>query len=205
MLTLAVLLALQTAAPEYVPSTPLPMTVSEVRADIDGDGNAEIITLQLISGRRFLDDEPSCASGEKFEGRFAVVVNRLSRLTTTPLDGDDDPLWLWTTPFSFQLSDYNHDGLLDFNLGTYGTCRGWQYLLFTITRDGHVRRLPVTGGTLFNGDRANATYFPLTARGFRNSFADPDRRVIVHQYFRWDSKNRRFYVYRLREDPFEIE
>ncbi len=205
MLILTLLLALQAATAHPVASADAPITITSIRADIDADGEGDIVTLQLVSGRRYLDDEPSCASGEKYEGRFAIEVRRLGQSTVTPLEGDDAPGWLWAVPFSLQLSDYNHDGLVDFNLGTYGACRGWLYRLFTITRDGHVRHLPVDGDWLFNGDRGNATFFPLTAKGFRNSYFDPERNSTVRQYFRWDPKRSRFFLFRTRMVPLELE
>ena len=205
MLIPTFLFVLQAATANPAASADAPISITSVRADIDADGEFEIVTLQLVSGRRFLDDEPSCASGEKYEGRFAIAVNRFGQSTVTPLEGDDAPGWLWAAPFSLQLSDYNHDGLVDFNLGTYGACRGWLYLLFTITPDGHVKRLPVDAGLLFNGDRGNATFFPLTAHGFRNSYFDPEKRSTVRQYFRWDPKRGQFFLFRTRVVPLELE
>lgn len=201
----AFLFVLQAAAAAPAAPASVPVAITQVRADIDADGDFEIVTLQLVSGRRFLDEEPSCASGEKYEGRFAIEVNRFGQTTVTLLEGDDAPGWLWATPFSFQLSDYNHDGLVDFNLGAFDGCRGSLYRLFTIARDGHVTRLPVATGGLFNGDRGNATFFPLTAHGFRNSYFDPERRSTVRQYFRWDPKSDRFFLFRTRVVPLSIE
>ena len=132
----AFLFVLQAATAAPAAPASVPVSITPVRADIDADGDFEIVTLQLVSGTRFLDDEPSCASGDKYEGRFAIAVTRFGQTTVTPLEGDDAPGWLWATPFSFQLSDYNHDGLVDFNLGVFDGCQGSLYHLFTITRDG---------------------------------------------------------------------
>ena len=178
---------------------PLPVTLTEVRVDVNGDGLPDIVSIRMTAGRRTNDAEPWCGMGDKYEGTFVVSVNILGVETVTELNSLYPPrttLWFWAAPWSLAVSDYNHDGLIDFNLGQYGACQGWIYSLFTIERSGKVHLLPTTGafGGVFNGDRGNSSFFPLTRRGFRNLRFDQTKQVYVEEQWEWKQQQNRFIV-----------
>lgn len=126
--------------------------VSDTACDISGDGIPERIQVVLISGKKYVDKNKWCGSGEKWEGQFVVRV-RTSKdllLNETPLNIMLYPeskkpvdLFFWTPMFKLVMQDYNHDGKMDFNLGQYGSCVGNDYTLFSISADGAVIVLPI--------------------------------------------------------------
>lgn len=127
-----------------------PIVISETLYDIDHDGVKEIIQIVMEKGKRYLDKEPWCGKGEKWEGHFTIrTIKRSHAVTRQSLnglllpDGEGEEIFFWTPHFSLVLKDYNGDGRIDFNLGQYGNCNGNLYQLFSINPNGTIERLPV--------------------------------------------------------------
>ena len=152
------------------PESSTRLLVSHTDYDIDNDGSQESIEILLTEGKRYDDTVLWQGNGEKWEGWFQLEVRKgdlvlsaqsLNKLMY-PWQRDPDLLFFWTPEFALVLRDYNSDGQIDFNLGTYGCSSGNLYRFFTIGSDGAVALLPVAGreyGILASGGgaRTNST------------------------------------------------
>jgi hypothetical protein len=133
------------------PESSTRLLVSHTDYDIDNDGSQESIEILLTEGERYDDTQLWQGNGEKWEGQFQIEVRKGDRLLSAqslgklmrPWQRVPDPLFFWTPEFALVLSDYNGDGQMDFNLGTYAGSSGNVYQLFTIGSDGAVAPLPV--------------------------------------------------------------
>jgi len=132
--------------------------ISSIDFDVVGDGKLETVEILLTGGRRYVDEMPWCGMGDKWEGEFAVRVRSgeriLSLVSVNELMGVES-LFFHAPHFELVLQDYNHDGLIDFNLGQYSGCNGGIYYLFTILADGQITRLGHKGYHVF--DHRNST------------------------------------------------
>lgn len=134
-------------------AAPTPVVIASAQADLDGDGLSETLEVVLLQGRRFLDAEPWCGAGDKWEGGFALRVRRGEALLDQrawgelfyPAGNAEEPAFFWA-PLTLVLADYNGDGRPDFNLGAYGSCNANLYRLFSLTPQGRLAELPVQGG-----------------------------------------------------------
>jgi hypothetical protein len=107
----------------------------------DRDWKVEIL---LEQGERYVDNEPWCGNGEKWEGYFSIQVKRdnmvLSKQSLNQLMFPDEkkpgPLSFWTPEFPLVFNDYNMDGQAEFNIGQYRSCNGNYYKIFTVKPDG---------------------------------------------------------------------
>lgn len=96
--------------------------VTESRADIFRDGSKERVQLILVQGKKYHDRELWCGSGWKYEGVFSIsVLFSDGRRVETTLNSfwDNEPLFFYSRPWTIKFADYNHDGVLDINLGQY--------------------------------------------------------------------------------------
>jgi hypothetical protein len=175
--------------------------VAKVVRDFNADGRPDALTIELVSGKRYVDEELWCGSGDKYEGEFAVVVTlaggKTVRHSLRELFGwDDSPtttLFFPAKEWPIVLADYNHDGQLDFNLGQYGSCSGWSYRLMTVSTDGNVSTLGTPDGWLFLLDREPSTnQIRITTEGIAHTYNDNSVGHAWDVHLRWDSKQRVF-------------
>jgi len=177
-----------------------PLIVSESRVDMDGDGLKEIIQIVLEKGRRYQDKTPWCGNGEKWEGMFTIriikgerVVTRQSLNALMNPDAPEEDLFFWTPRFSLSFADYNGDGMIDFNLGQYGSCNGNLYRLYTISTDGIITRLPVDGaeGFFISGQGKRNSSGAIKTRDGKTSFAYYDNTFgkTVRAYYQWNGRS----------------
>jgi len=52
-----------------------PLVVAEAHRDFNGDGKPDTLTIALVEGRRYNDEELWCGSGWKDQGAFALTVS----------------------------------------------------------------------------------------------------------------------------------
>ncbi|MBI4245844.1 MAG: hypothetical protein HY614_01515 [Candidatus Rokubacteria bacterium] len=80
-----------------------PFVVTQALADLDGDGRPDAIAVQMMNGRRYVDDMPWCGMSvggtPKYEGRFVLRVTLAGR---SPVDTDLNGLFnergdMWST------------------------------------------------------------------------------------------------------------
>lgn len=192
---LALLPPLNVGAAPAVP-TPVPRVISQVRADLDGDGRVETLEVVLRQGRRVRDSEPWCGAGEKWEGRFALRVRRGQVLLDEqawgelfyPHGGPGEAGFFWA-PLNLVLADYNRDGRPDFNLGVYGSCNANLYRLFTLEPGGHLRELPLPGGhplAVSGAGQSNSTPLIRMEDGLlTHSYYDNSEGKEITERYRW--------------------
>jgi len=137
-----------------------PLVVAEAHPDINGDGKPDTVTIALVEGRRYNDENGGCRGGWKDEGNFVLTVSisggrtRVYSANDLPLEitGFSDPkksaylMFFQPDPWSIRFADVTHDGRLAFTLGQYGACRGWEYAIFAIDNAGGVSFLPLPDG-----------------------------------------------------------
>ena len=176
-------------------------TVAEALRDFDADGRPDTLAIELVSGKRYVDDDGWCGAGDKYEGEFAVVVKlaggRTIRHSLRELFGRNDSpstLFFPAKEWPIAFADYNRDGQVDFNLGQYGSCNGWSYRLMTVSTDGKVSSLGTSGeGWLFLSDREpSTTQIRITADGIAHTYYDNSVGHSWEVLFRWDSTQRVF-------------
>jgi hypothetical protein len=176
------------------------VTVASVMRDLNADGRPDSLTIELVSGRRYVDEERWCGAGEKYEGEFAVVVSLAGGRTVWHdlrelfgwADSPPTTLFFPAKPWSIVLDDYNRDGQVDFNLGQYGSCSGWSYRLLTVSTDGDVSSLGAfRDGWLFLSDQEPSTdRIRTTAEGISHSYYDNSVGHSWEVLCRWDPSRR---------------
>ena len=125
--------------------------ISSSSADLDGDGRAETVEVVMSQGRRWLDGEPWCGAGDKWQGEFVLRVKRQGRVVSqrpwhelSPAQAAaGEEAFFWAPEFRLVFVDYNGDGRLDFNLGQYGSCNGNLYILLTLDQKDRLTTLPI--------------------------------------------------------------
>ena len=136
--------------------------ISESRFDRNHHDRNWKIEILFEQGERYIDNEPWCGNGEKWEGYFSIQVKRdnkvLSRQSLNqlmfPHEKKPGPLSFWTPEFSLVFNDYNMDGQTDFNIGQYGSCNGNYYKIFTVKPDGVIVPVPIRDADGFFISRA---------------------------------------------------
>ncbi len=184
--------------------------------DLNGDGVADRLSINLIRGREYVDEELWCGGSgtTKIEGVFEICVEFTSGTPVcTPLNPllidpnvywqygrrqlDQPDLWFRAEPWTLELADYNHDGGPDFALGQYSGCRGWDYTMLTVEPNGTIARI-LDDHIFVKSQFGNSICFDLTAHGFRyTAFGDPDW-YACREYARIPGSNR---VTRVKETP----
>jgi len=190
------LLLLLVAGPASAGQAPTPQVIASAQADFDGDGRAETLEVLLLQGRRFLDAEPWCGAGDKWEGGFALRVRRGEALLDqrawgelfSPHGNSGEPAFFWA-PLTLVLADYNGDGRPDFNLGAYGSCNANLYRLFSLTPQGRLAELPVQGGralAVSGAGRNNSTLLIRVEDGvLSHTYYDNTRGREITIRYRW--------------------
>jgi len=190
----------------------VPMLVTTASRDVNGDGKLDRIAIWLTEGRRYDDTELWGGAGEKYEGRFVVLVeitgkmpvtNDLNRLFYPEYEGKEPMFFRCSKPLEMQFADYNHDGLLDFNLGQYAGTAAGCFRLFTVSRDGRVSELSVDGQPSgFGGPlRTHSTsLIAATREGFTHSYYSRMIGTEIRSWYRWD-KDKIMFVLVKQEPP----
>lgn len=123
-----------------------PEVLASIALDVDEDGRPDTLQIEMTEGRRYDDRQVWCGRGSKYEGRFVATVLKDGKTPVeTPLNAlfspEDAILWFWSGPWQIQTADFNHDGAVEFNLGRYAGCNGWEYLVFSIDDSGKVHKV----------------------------------------------------------------
>ncbi len=91
------------------------------------NGSNERVQLSLVQGKKYHDRELWCGSGLKYEGLFSISVlfsdGRRVEITLNSF-WDKESFFSFPGPGPISFADYNHDGVLDSNLGQYASCNG---------------------------------------------------------------------------------
>lgn len=164
-----------------------PVVLAKGLADIDGDGQPDSVAIVLISGSRYTEDgEACCQCGDKYEGQAVVSMSIHSKEIRQDLGKlfQGSPVTFEPGQWELVLTDYNHDGQIDFNLAQPSGCHTWDYALFTIDRFGKITKLPVAEGFPYIGyDFPSTKKIQVTPEGFTvgwiRSNADPEWRTLL--------------------------
>jgi hypothetical protein len=174
-------------------ATPGPrVTITRATVDVDHDGIPETVSVQMISGRHYNDNNLWCGMGEKYEGSFAVVIDIHGRRVETllsPLLGGDS-LWFPAQPWKLVMGDYNDDGQINFNLGQYADCNGWRYRLFSIRPTGVVEMVSLDFRA--NDFAPSTSKITRVEKGFRVTDYDNSRGGNWETTYRWNPTARMF-------------
>lgn len=167
-------------------------TLTRSIVDINDNGEADTLSLEMTYGRHYVDEEAWCGNGEKYEGSFAFVVDFQGNRVTTSLDSllGVDSLWFHTGAWDLALADHNGDGEIEFNLGQYASCVGWNYWIFTIHASGRVEK--VSEQFMVSDFVASTTKLNPAPSGFRAEQYDRMNGKMVENTFRWNGDTRLF-------------
>lgn len=171
-----------------------PTVIARLVRDFIGDKADEVLEVVMLEGREYEDRRAWCGRGPKYEGSFAVELHRGDgSIEHLPLGADFS--FFRSGTWTPEVSDYNGDGALDFNLGQYGTCNGWQYRLFTVTGSGEIQPLRFAGRDWVRASAwENSTdRIVPTASGFRSCWYNNAAGHLLTEY-RWEADLRRFVV-----------
>jgi len=115
-----------------------PVAIIGIYQPIFGNGSKERVQLSLVQGKKYHDKELWCGSGLKYEGLFsiAVIFSDGRRVETTVNSfWDNEPLFFYSRQWRIKFADYNHDGMLDINLGQYKIFRDFRTSFFCFYRN----------------------------------------------------------------------
>lgn len=166
-------------------------TVTSSKVDIYGDGRTETVSLVMTLGKKYHDEEQWCGAGNKYEGDFSIVVTFPDgrRLATELKPLVPCMSFFYSDPWSIYFADYNHDGVLDFNLGQYAGCNGSSYTLFTFSRDGKVLCI---GSASLSGHANSTDKITLTDKGYSDSFYNNAIGGPTQTFYEWDATSQAF-------------
>ena len=125
----------------------IPWLAAAGQVDVDNDGVLDSVRIETFDAKRSIDEEPCAGCGDRVEGHFVAVItlSKTHRTVKSPVSLHPDivdTMWFWYGSGSdLVITDYNGDGRPDFNLGQFTNSIKWEYGLFTIQRDGHVKQL----------------------------------------------------------------
>lgn len=167
--------------------------------DIYGDGGAEKVTLVMTKGKKYKDKKPWCGNGDKYEGAFSIVVTFPDdRRIATELKSLVPHIgFFYSHPWKIYFSDYNHDGVIDFNLGQYSGCNGSEYTLFSFDKDGRLFRL---GSASLSGHDNSTDRIQLTDRGYSASFYNNTIGGNTTIFYDWNPVSKKFIPYRVMDE-----
>ena len=184
--------------------------VASAERDLNADGKRDRISIVMVSGRKYDDEDLWSGMGKKYEGKFDLCVKisgqppvhrNLNRLMYPEYE-QEQPLFFWSAPWRIYFADYNHDGQIDFNLGQHGGSNGWDYRLFTVDPSGGVSELQMEHGeTLMWPDRSNSTdQIHPTDGGFWYRHYDQQRDWLKSTYA-WSKAKGRFVIEKEEPEP----
>ncbi len=171
--------------------------VTESNVDIFGDGSKERVQLSLVQGKKYHDRELWCGAGWKYEGDFSIsVVFPGGRRVETTLNSfwDNETLFFFARPWTIRFADYNHDGVLDINLGQYAGCNGSAYKILSFKPDGKLFWLPVMfyKAIPLSGHDNSSDNIILTERGFSAAYYSNTIGGNTTVFYEWDTVLRLF-------------
>lgn len=203
--------------------------VAESSADLFRNGKKETVRVVLKEGKRYHDEELWCGQGWKDDGKFTVTVvfpdGKTKETALNPLwspEQPDDSLFFRIAdkesgPWEIQFVDYNHDGVMDFNLGQYRDCNGLLYKLLSFRPDGTVYVIPLKsdsgsneiylrlGASDSSQSENSTTNIHLTEKGFSESYYNNTLPGGVTVFYEWDNKQHLFYAARLEEEKSKAD
>lgn len=165
--------------------------VTESSVDIFRDGSKERVQLSLVQGKKYHDKELWCGSGWKYEGLFSIaVIFSDGRRAETALNSfwDNESLFFFSRPWTIKFADYNHDGVLDINLGQYVGCNGSGYKILSFMPDGKLCLLPVMlyKAIPLSGHDNSSSKITLTERGFSAAYYNNTIGGNTTIFYEWD-------------------
>ena len=171
--------------------------VTESKVDIFRNGAKERVQLSLIEGKKYHDEELWCGSGWKYEGVFSIsVIFPDGRRSETKLNSfwDHEKLFFYSKPWAIRFADYNHDGVLDINLGQYASCNGSGYKILSFMPDGKVIFLPVMlyKAIPLSGHDNSSDKITLTRKGFSAGYYNNTIGGNTTVFYDWDPVSRLF-------------
>lgn len=203
----AIALAMMTASICVAAEKPKGKTVAiaSVIYSVDPGGNGKIGILSLImtkgakvnNGLEMVNKGDFTLHLEMQDGQeLATPLNPLCEPITA-----SDPLEFATGVFPLVITDFNRDGISEFNLGQPGNSWGGHYMLFTFADDGsgQIEAMTVSKDKEFNylhpqSGAPSTTQLRQTREGFCHLFTRrdgvEDREFDLH--FRWNAKNKSF-------------
>ena len=169
--------------------------VTSSTIDIFGDGRQEDVSIVMVAGKLHDDkDSMGCGSGLKHQGRFVVIVTfPEGQAVTTSLWPDDKSIFFYANPWEIAFTDYNHDGITDFNLGQYDSCNGSYYTLFSFKPDGKVFEIGHASLTGYDNSTRN---FTVTDEGYSSIIHNSTNGGPTEIFYRWDAASQFFQPYR---------
>jgi hypothetical protein len=138
-----------------------------------------------------------CGSGWKYEGVFSIaVIFPDGHRTETKVNSfwDNEKLFFYSKPWTIRFADYNHDGVLDINLGQYSGCNGSGYKIFSFLPDGKVISLPVMlyKAIPLSGHDNSSDKITLTRKGFSAGYYNNTIGGNTTVFYDWDPVSRLF-------------
>ena len=165
--------------------------VTESSVDIFGDSSKERVQLSLVQGKKYHDQELWCGAGWKYEGVFSIsVIFSDGRRVETTLNSfwDNESLFFFSRPWTIKFADYNHDGVLDINLGQYASCNGSGYKILSFMPDGKLCLLPIMlyKAIPLSGHDNSSSKITLTERGFSAAYYNNTIGGNTTVFYEWD-------------------
>lgn len=175
--------------------------VTRSTVDIYKNGLLADVSLIMTEGRKYDDsDAPWCGNGLKYEGYFAIVVAYPDgrKVATDLWACSENPknrckVFFYVKPWSIHFTDYNHDGVQDFNLWQYGSCNMSSYTLFTFRPDGKVAEI---GYATVSGHDHSTDRIKLDDRGYSDSAYNNAIGGPTETFYEWDKESQMFVPYR---------
>lgn len=176
-----------------------PTIITQSFIDVNGDGQKDSVTIIMVSGKRYRDQD-WCGAGDKYEGVFHIVVQIQGgktveqNLNTLFDESLGNKMFFKSGDWQIQFDDYNRDGRVDFNIGQYGSCNGWVYKLFTIVPSGQIVPLEREERGHFVADSRNSTSKIYTNKiGFYYTYYDNTAGGLTTAYYVWDKTRKKFH------------
>jgi beta-lactamase regulating signal transducer with metallopeptidase domain len=97
--------------------------------------------------------------------------------------------------FDILFHDYNHDSCPDFTVGSLSSSNATQYYLYTITKDGKIKRICENPITELSGD--SSIVFEYDQEGtdqFLNYYYDNETGTMAHRFYSWDADTGYFVI-----------
>jgi len=179
------------------------VAVASVTYAVDDEGNGHTGILSLIMTK---GEEANDGSRVVNRGEFTLHMEAQEGYSlVTPMNPlclpltESAPLEFEAGVFPLVITDFNRDGISEFNIGQPGNSWGGHYMLFTFTADGEVEAMRVSKDKESNylhpqSDRPSTTELRQTKEGFYHLYTQrgdiEDQEVELH--FRWDPKTKSF-------------
>ncbi len=165
--------------------------------NLAGDGSKERVQLSLVQGKKYHDQELWCGAGWKYEGLFSIaVIFSDGRRVETTLNSfwDNEQLFFFSRPWMIKFADYNHDGVLDINLGQYASCNGSGYKMLSFLSGGKLCLLPVMlyKAIPLSGLDNSSGKITLTDQGFSAAYYNNTIGANTTVFYEWDRVSRLF-------------